>query len=735
MVYQRIDKSSSWNSSSQEKSSQFAPRPFAVQAQQDSHRSPTQEEIENEAFNQNKFEAFGLQRKEKHGTITPVEQERLGVLQAKMDDFWVQRRAKVSQFSYSLESILGPVPENPVSNNVQLKLAKSDQLNQSIQARAFTTGQDVFFRQGEYQPGSRSGQELIAHELTHVVQQNGEAVKRSPLPPQQLPQHPATETPSASARDLPLQAKGDKTGNRPDSSVEQRPNKTGMPDALKAGVESLSGYSLDDVKVHYNSPKPAQLQALAYTQGTEIHVASGQEEHLPHEAWHVVQQMQGRVKPTMQMKGVQINDDEGLEKEADVMGAKAMDLSNQTDSTQVLQEASLTQQSIQRRVGFEFQTNLLLRDEKNSAPKLKTPLFESEGWHIECDQGDLEFVTEPQSTYSALVKVMNMIVTWAHELSSVKETLPEDVYNQYSFLLESKFEDERQMGIEAVEDKEHRPLSAMKVNQGTRLEQLFAVGPARKITAAPQTTIGVPLDKIISSLHLIASQKITLSEGTDKQKTVGLGSAQQERPVLIPAHDETVRLVNLLRINNPEIKEADWRKLEGIIGLAASYIKSANQDLGKPIYAYIKMMAPLMSRVNFSAMYNAIPESVQSFFNSKIVAEVAGLKPENQVFGPKGAMKDVPGPSITEWVESIRKGFDALSTLGINKGLGTEQFIKDSESMGEFNVLDTDDEIHKLPLVPIELRQISKGVPVDQWPELALEIMIFSNALIKSKFY
>ena len=51
--------------------------------------------------------------------------------------------------------------------------ARSDQLNRSIQARAFTTGQDVFFRQGEYQPNSRSGQELLAHELTHVVQQSG----------------------------------------------------------------------------------------------------------------------------------------------------------------------------------------------------------------------------------------------------------------------------------------------------------------------------------------------------------------------------------------------------------------------------------------------------------------------------------------------------------------------------------------------------------------------------------
>ncbi|GAA6614514.1 DUF4157 domain-containing protein [Scytonema sp. NUACC26] len=50
--------------------------------------------------------------------------------------------------------------------------SQADQLNRTIQARAFTTKQDVFFRQGEYNPQSRSGQELLAHELTHVVQQN-----------------------------------------------------------------------------------------------------------------------------------------------------------------------------------------------------------------------------------------------------------------------------------------------------------------------------------------------------------------------------------------------------------------------------------------------------------------------------------------------------------------------------------------------------------------------------------
>lgn len=104
--------------------------------------------------------------------------------------------------------------------------------------------------------------------------------------------------------------------------IQRKANNNGLPDQLKSGVESLSGHSMDDVQVHYNSDKPAQLSAHAYAQGTDIHIAARQEKYLPHEAWHVVQQKQGRVRPTLQMKGkVNINDDKGLENEADVMGA------------------------------------------------------------------------------------------------------------------------------------------------------------------------------------------------------------------------------------------------------------------------------------------------------------------------------------------------------------------------------------------------------------------------------
>ena len=136
----------------------------------------------------------------------------------------------------------------------------------------------------------------------------------------------------------PIQMKKD-DGNTSASSSSMQHN-------LRAGLEKLSGVDLSDVKVHQNSDKPPQIGALAYTQGNDIHIAPGQEKHLPHEGWHAVQQKQGRVTPTMQMKtGALVNDNAGLEKEADVMGAKAESVGSTESIVQLKKLPNMQQES------------------------------------------------------------------------------------------------------------------------------------------------------------------------------------------------------------------------------------------------------------------------------------------------------------------------------------------------------------------------------------------------------
>ena len=148
--------------------------------------------------------------------------------------------------------------------------------------------------------------------------------KKSTSPVQKKDAPTASSVLDSSSQSEGLQRKADMANNAAQREEAPRTNNTGMPDNLKAGIESLSGFSMDDVRVHYNSSKPATVQALAYTQGTDIHVAPGQEKHLPHEAWHVAQQMAGRVAPTTNINGMPVNDNASLEHEADVMGEKAV---------------------------------------------------------------------------------------------------------------------------------------------------------------------------------------------------------------------------------------------------------------------------------------------------------------------------------------------------------------------------------------------------------------------------
>jgi hypothetical protein len=131
----------------------------------------------------------------------------------------------------------------------------------------------------------------------------------------------------------PTQRKADSTASAGQEQTVSLPGAGGgsaMPRDVQAKMESALGSDFSGVRIHEGS-HASDIGALAYTQGTDIHFASGQyrpheqsgQELLGHELTHVVQQSQGRVPATTQAKGAAVNDDPALEREADAMGARA----------------------------------------------------------------------------------------------------------------------------------------------------------------------------------------------------------------------------------------------------------------------------------------------------------------------------------------------------------------------------------------------------------------------------
>ena len=221
----------------------------------------------------------------------------------------------------------GTKPASSHQHKQSTHAAQVDQRSASVRQRRLMQGIDnspmMTLQRKQLERSTGDPVQRIAEEEEELLQGKFERMQRQAVEDEELLQGKFTPAQrQAPEEEEPLQGKFSRPLQR-EQEAASVPNQTGMPDNLKSGIESLSGMDVSDVRVHYNSPRPAQLSAHAYAQGSDIHLAAGQEKHLPHEAWHVVQQRQGRVQPTTQMRGEQINDDAGLEQEADVMGEKA----------------------------------------------------------------------------------------------------------------------------------------------------------------------------------------------------------------------------------------------------------------------------------------------------------------------------------------------------------------------------------------------------------------------------
>jgi hypothetical protein len=143
-------------------------------------------------------------------------------------------------------------------------------------------------------------------------------------------------------------------------------NRTGLPDEVKTNMETGFNTDFSDVRIHLNSQDALKINAMAYTQGHDIHFAPGRfnlgtsegQQILGHELAHVVQQQKGRVKPTGAVAGMPVNDSPELEKEADIAGLKASGekkrKTSQTTQLKSLESAGeLTGGVVQRRVVWQ----------------------------------------------------------------------------------------------------------------------------------------------------------------------------------------------------------------------------------------------------------------------------------------------------------------------------------------------------------------------------------------------
>jgi hypothetical protein len=491
-------------------------------------------------------------------------------------------------------------------------------------------------------------------------------------------------------------------------TVQKQKINTGLPDNLKSGIENLSGYSMDDVKVHYNSDKPATLQAHAYAQGTEIHIATGQEKHLPHEAWHVVQQKQGRVKPTIQLRNkVNVNDDPGLEKEADVMGGRAKNIGNNGQQILMLPDKDINEKgdlinvsngvsSIQRAIGMEIESqnlNMWTGDGPYSAAKavpygtlvLETP----RGFDVEADDaGRVEFVTKAFPEEGGdLLRAVSAAAEFAK--SAVQKTKEHKALNGNTFATISSI-----------------GAGTLTSPKDPSVELIYA----DDIYAKPQVTLGMPLDKFIAVLKKIGEntkeypatafhkigpemglhhEKRSVEDYWDGESRGSGGEMESTYQSIVQRNHFSAKQSALIALFLQYITEANCSGLDKKSAMRYADLRSKASegdldDLFQKLNSkdstrwtdsdqfptpYPKAEHPLMARTNFRKMLEMAQFKVDDLKDLKVdILGLAGLDEDNllyplgyysdavkdeELYKPASIDKIESGPTVGQWLDSI----------------------------------------------------------------------------------
>ncbi|MFH9293585.1 DUF4157 domain-containing protein [Streptomyces sp. NPDC017520] len=503
-----------------------------------------------------------------------------------------------------------------------------------------------------------------------------------------------------------------------------------LSEPVRSDMESRLGApegTFRSVSVH-DSPRDIEVSrsigATAFTSGDHVVGDVSEPQTLAHELHHVRQQREGQVPGTETGDGLKVSHpNDHAEREAEAVSAKAMAAPVQRDAdpspggTRGGAPADGAVE-IQRKVGFEFETNMLVRADDRPVISKDEKIFEaaSGDWYITPDASALEFVTVPFEEEGTAPELERMAKA-VGEMAAAFSTL------HTSTKLASLMGGNTELG---------EVLSEEGTVHQHRGNDVYVPGADRLYPplAKPQATGGVSLEKMLALFQALVGQELPLASpsnpedvhilGEDPEKrtdTTALGGANPKRDAAILG--DAQRFTDAYCAN---LDPAGTRELRGLLATVYTYLLAGAQQSGRQDQA--KYFLPLMSRMSFSAMYAALPDNAQSAFDPARVLEVASLAAGDPVykqgFADHGAGDSEKsfGPQRGKWLNSIVSGGPDLMSAGGGSTV-TEGMMASSPAMGQHDRLDPGHADGAAGLVQVELRRLPGQVPPEEWLPVA----------------
>ncbi len=502
---------------------------------------------------------------------------------------------------------------------------------------------------------------------------------------------------------------------------------------------------MSDVTVEYDSPIPARYKAEAIAWKNEVCVASGKEKHVAHELCHIAQQLQGRVKPTMQLGGIPVNDELKLEREADDMGAKALVISQYNPGTKQGQELTpVVQQNnsgniIQRAVGFEFQTNWgvskklpeqeshprqgilkkIIPTKNKSKRKAFSPrntLHDYNGFKMTTDVANTSKECEIEWIVAPIEEAQGV-----QAVQQIMQRLQTTVASLVAFQGKEKF---------TLDKASHNPEdSDVELYPNIKGKEMGA-----NMKANPQVTAGVRLDQMAKIFAHLGEPNT--ADKSYRQVAYDLSSAGGQ---------------GLLKKSEQAANKIEGSaSLKGLATQIICYLKAGaltenfkgENYTNNQAYSYAKLIGKIMARTDFGSQFKLLPpEDRQRFENDPqsfvtMILDVAEVGDGNTNvferkirFDPQDPNKGVIDIPVTRnlWLINIPQGQDMLT-----KKMIAEHGQDLSRRLGAMGAMgDQTDQVgpNNVPAPIVEFRQVKQQMPYTDWGPFAVRVFEYLTEL------
>jgi hypothetical protein len=456
----------------------------------------------------------------------------------------------------------------------------------------------------------------------------------------------------------------------------------GVPLAVgeRRTFESAFGVGLDAVRLHAG-PGPSELNkrlgATAFTLGSDVFFrdrlpgtsTAGDQHLMAHELAHVVQQggEQAHRHPDM---------------------------------------------TIRRKIGLEFETGVPVRNEADEKLDYQTLVFVAKNgmWKIVADSSHMEFVTEPfdedKAGGGALVKSVKQMVQWLTRATAVANASA----TGFAFVSDvAPGLGDHYLHVDAAGQTSNIRFGMPK---GTSINM---------ITAAPQASGGIPLERIPALVHALGTVELQHLEGTvgssgKPRRGAAIGLSGMAPTTATMLSRGALAAHKYADARHPGAPRGRTDRLRGLLTLVYSYLFAGAEQ--RTVWEYSKIIAPLMARTDFTTMHSLLTDEEKADFDPVEVLRTAGLTTQGPVFAKGyGEPGDIAhGPRRIAWLRSIVNGpVDLLSMDGGSSV--TEGRSGSSASMGAMH--QADEAVAGGPLVVLELRRLPKRQPASLWVNTA----------------